>query len=365
MSQKLDDEQRPRAHVVYKLMENLIEGYQLKIKALAEELPEGWVDESIAIYDKAVEQARNRISPEKFAALLFDYARFLHSRFSRVDMLYDYDNFSLRSDGEDCLAKCRLAGHLLDECLGIYRQLAEECPDAYLSKVALTLNEMGGLHFDMHQFDEAEREWTEALDIYRRLENLTGVFLTLNALEVMHQHSRDHGLGSHKSLDINMTEKNPHKLQALYADVLIALAGLHKKHHCYDKAESNYAEALKKYCLLVMTDATTFQPHVASTLSSLAFLHAESHRFEEAEREYARSIEIRRQLAAKNSKSIPILAVSLKFYGDFYSKKGQYVQARKYWNEALEILQEISRETLVFDSVRRLIVKLLEETKDK
>ena len=348
--------------VVNTLMENLIEGYQLKIKALAEELPEGWVDESIAIYDKAVKQARNRISPEKFAALLFDYARFLHSRFSRVAMLYDYDKFLLDSDSEQCLAKCRLASRLLDECLGIYRQLAEECPDAYLSKVALTLNEMGGLHLDMHLFDEAEREWTEAMEIYGRLEHLTGVFLTLNALEVMHQHSRNHGLESHKSLNINMTEKNPHKLQALYADVLTDVAGLHKKHHCYDKAESNYAEALKKYTLLAMNDADKFQPRVASTLNNLAFLHLESNRLEEAEREYAKVIEIRRQLAAKDSKHLPILVVCLKFYGDFCRKNGQSAQARKYLHEALEILQETSRNTFFYDSMKKMIVKSLEES---
>ena len=239
MSQNSDDAQEPRARVVYKLIENHIEKYQLKIKALEEECAEGWVDESISIYDKAIEQARDRISQEKFADLLYDYGCFLRNWFSRVSMLYDYESFLHHSDSENCLAKYHLADSLLNESLGIYRQLAEKSPDAFLPSVAKTLKEMGYLHHDLHRFDEAEREWVEALDIYRKLENLTGVFLTLNALEAMHLHSRDHGSGTHKALDIIFDEKDPYKLRSVYADISIILAGLHKKLQCFDKAESD------------------------------------------------------------------------------------------------------------------------------
>ena len=53
------------------------------------------------------------------------------------------------------------------EALGLYRELAEKNPQAYLPDVAMTLNNLAILHSDRNEFEAAEIEYTEALEIYR------------------------------------------------------------------------------------------------------------------------------------------------------------------------------------------------------
>ncbi len=55
------------------------------------------------------------------------------------------------------------------EALDIYRRLAEASPDAYLPDVATTLNNLAVLQRNLNRYEEAERNYLEALDIYRRL----------------------------------------------------------------------------------------------------------------------------------------------------------------------------------------------------
>lgn len=54
-------------------------------------MEKGWVNEVVAVYDKAVSVACNRIAPERFAELLRDYADFLqkNKQYHLVGTLYD------------------------------------------------------------------------------------------------------------------------------------------------------------------------------------------------------------------------------------------------------------------------------------
>ncbi len=56
-----------------------------------------------------------------------------------------------------------------EEALQIYRNLAETNPQTYLPYVATTLNNLANLHSDQNNFDEALNEYEEALDIRRNL----------------------------------------------------------------------------------------------------------------------------------------------------------------------------------------------------
>ena len=60
-----------------KAIESNIEEYRLQIKTLQSNKPKGWIDDVIAVYDKAITIARGRITPEKFAELLRNYTEFL------------------------------------------------------------------------------------------------------------------------------------------------------------------------------------------------------------------------------------------------------------------------------------------------
>ena len=51
----------------------------------------------------------------------------------------------------------------------IRRELAETNRDAYIGDMAMTLNNLGNLHDDLTRYDEAEKEYLEALEIRRKL----------------------------------------------------------------------------------------------------------------------------------------------------------------------------------------------------
>lgn len=129
-----------------KALESNIEEYRLKIRTLQNAMEKGWVDDVVAVYDKAVSVSRDRIAPEKFAELLRDNADFL-----RRNKQY------------------HLVGTLYDEALSVYRRLNELNPLKYEYEVAGTLNNMANMHLKMHRYNVAEREYCESLDIYRRI----------------------------------------------------------------------------------------------------------------------------------------------------------------------------------------------------
>ena len=71
--------------------------------------------------------------------------------------------------------------------------MAERNPDAYENYVADTLYNLANLHSDTQRFDLAEKEYVEALEIYRRLAERnpdayeSKVADTLNNLAVLQQ----------------------------------------------------------------------------------------------------------------------------------------------------------------------------------
>ena len=77
-----------------------------------------------------------------------------------VDSLEDYLRLS---------AGWHTKERLYNFALELRRQLAKANPGEYLSDVAMTLNNMGNLHWNMGRLDEALKEYEEALEIYLKL----------------------------------------------------------------------------------------------------------------------------------------------------------------------------------------------------
>nr|HQU86589.1 tetratricopeptide repeat protein [Pyrinomonadaceae bacterium] len=114
---------------------------------------------------------------------VFNYALFLqeHTRFNEAEKLY----YQYLNDFKYSISEYEYAGTLnnlanlhqaqnrydealreYEEALTIYRKLAETNPNTYLPFVALTLNNLAVLHSDQNRYDEALREYEEALTIY-------------------------------------------------------------------------------------------------------------------------------------------------------------------------------------------------------
>lgn len=222
-----------------KALESDIEEYRLKIKTLQNAMESEWVAEVIAVYDKAVAVARNRIAPEKMAEILLDYADFL-----RKNKQY------------------HLVGTLYEEALSIFRTLTQQNPETFVSKVALTLNNLAILHADTQQLDQAEKEFTETLKIYRRL-----------------------------------TEKSPEAFESEVAMTLVNLANLHSNRKRFDQAEKEFTEALEILHRSADKNPEAFESNVATVLNNLALLHAHTQRLDLAEKEYNEALAIYNRMA--------------------------------------------------------------------
>ena len=236
------DRAREMEEEARKSLEINIEEYRLKIDALKNEMAEDWVAGVRAVYDKAIAAARNRIAPEKFAKLLQDYADFL-----RINKQY------------------HLVGTLYDECLAIHRRLAEKNPEAFDSDVADTLNRLGLLHNDLHNYLQAETELTESLKIRFRL-----------------------------------AKKNPEAFDSDVAMTLNNLGVLHMDLKNYSQAEKEYTESLEIRRRLAAKNPEAFEPDVARTLINLSVLHHSLQNYSRAGKDCTKSLEIYRRLDAKN-----------------------------------------------------------------
>ena len=344
-----------------KALESNIDEYRLKIKTLQNAMEMGWVTEVIDVYDKAVNVARNRIAAEKFAKLLFDYAVFLYSN-----------------------KQYHLIGTLYDESLSIYRKLAEKNPETYDCCVALTLNNLAGLHYITQRLDLAEKEYTEALDIRRRLAEKNSVaykssidFLsdlifndlwgysppkeektyeeyesyvadTLNNLAGLHSDTQRLDFAEKEyteALDIRrrLAEKNPEAYESDVALTLNNLALLHFHTQCLDSAEKEYTEALDIHRRLAEKNPEAYESYLANNLNNLAGLHSDTQRLDLAEKEYTEALDIRRRLAEKNPEAYESdVALTLNNLALLHFHTQCLDSAEKEYTEALDIHRRLA-----------------------
>jgi tetratricopeptide (TPR) repeat protein len=194
------------------------------------------------------------------------------------------------------------------EALGIYRELVEKNPQAYLSDVAATLNNLAVLHEDRNEHEAAEAEYAEALGIYREL-----------------------------------AEKNPQAYLPYVAGTLNNLGVLHRVRNDYKAAEAEYTEALGIYRELAEKNPQAYLPDVAMTLNNLAVLHGNRNEYEAAEAEYREALEIRRELVEKNPQAyLPNVAMILNNLAGVYYARNEFDEVEKIAGEALNIYRELA-----------------------
>ncbi len=224
-----------------KSIEVNIDELLLKIDILTSELKEGWFEETISIYDKIINSSNGRVEDARYAELLYKYAYFLNNN-----------------------NQYHLIGDLYDQALAIYRRLRVS-DTSYEPDVAMTLNNIAGLHCDIQEFSKAENEYLEALEIRRRL-------------------AKDNPLAYEP--DVAMTLNN--------------IALLHSNIQEFSKAQNEYLEALETYRKLAKDNPQAYEPNVALTLNNIALLHSNIQEFSKAENEFLEALEIYKRLAEDN-----------------------------------------------------------------
>ena len=351
---RIDDAREIEAESV-KALESNIEEYRLKIKTLQNEMERGWVAEVIAVYDKAVSVARNRIAANKFAKLILNYADFLNKN-----------------------KQYHLVVSLYEEALTIYRTLAAQNSETFESDVAWTLNNLAALHYNTQRLDLAEKEYIEALEIYHRLAQKnpeafkSDVARTLNNLANLHADTQRLDLAEkeyNEALEIQrrLAQKNPEAFESDVADTLNNLANLHQNTRRLDLAEKEYIEALEIYHRLAQKNPEAFESDVASTLNNFAELYFNIQRLDLAREKYTEALEIYNRLAKKNPKAFESdVADTLYSLASLHKNTQRFDLAIEELEEALAIYNRMAQYTDVdqerIEAIESLIKKLQEQS---
>jgi|GEM_PF-2661533 len=252
------------------------------------------------------------------------------------------------------LNRCQEAEREYGEALSIYRELAKKVPEKYLSYVANTLNNLANLHEDQNRYGEGEREYGEALSIYRELAEkvpekyVSDVAMTLNNLGLLHWNRNHYAEAEREYVEAlairrELAGEDPEKYLSDVAMTLDNLANLHEDQNRYDEGEREYGEALSICRELAEKIPEKYLPGVANTLNNLAILHNDQNRCEEAGREYGEALAIRRKLAEKvPEKYLPDVAMTLNNLGLLHENQNRNDEAEREFREALGIFRELA-----------------------
>ncbi len=138
-----------------------------------------WLQNTCSYFEKSIEAYSTKEN-------VFQYALFLqqHNQFAKAENYYQryLDDFSANNSLSDVATTLNNLANLhqakneyedalkeYEEALGIYRKLAEENPSTYLPDVAMTLNNLANLHQAKNEYEDALKEYEEALEIRRKL----------------------------------------------------------------------------------------------------------------------------------------------------------------------------------------------------
>ena len=239
----------------------------------------------------------------------------------------------------------------IKEALKIYRNLEKNNPKNYLSEIAAALNNLGLLHSDQNNHEEALIEFKEALQIRRSLAEIDSntylpyVALVLNNLAQLHWRLKNYDDAMkelNEALQIRriIAEVEPHLYLPDLAQTLTNLAVLLQTLKNHDKALENYEEALKIRRDLAEANPNAYLNDVAITLNNLGALHAEKKEFNEAFLKFEEAAEIYRKLKSQDFQTyFPSYAMNLMNLAIFFQQEVQQKEKSvKYSIESMSIL---------------------------
>jgi len=240
------------------------------------------------------------------------------------------------------------------EALQIYRELASANPVVYRPGVARTLNNLAVLHRNTNKYEAAEKENIEALAIYQELESANPVVYrpdvarTLNNLAVLHIETNEYEAAEKEYIEAlqiyrELASTNPVVYQEYVATTLHNLSDLHMDTNDYKAAEKEATEALLIRRDLASVNPMVHRPDVAKTLNNLVVLHTGTKEYETAEKDATEALGIYRELASVNPMVYrPDVARTLYNLANLHIETNEYEAAEKEYTEALQICREFA-----------------------
>jgi len=188
---------------------------------------------------------------------------------------------------------------------------------------------------ESRQFEEALKNFQEALKINRKLKKLHNVAIDLKEIADCYKNLRQYNEAEHAySVSISILEKEGCGESIDMAILLNKLAICYENSGCYKKAEPLYLRALE-------IDEKVYgpnHPEVAIDLSYLASLNETTGRYKEAEPLYLRALEIGEKIYGSNH---PDVAIRLNNLAILYTITGRYNEAEPLHVRALEITEKV------------------------
>lgn len=175
--------------------------------------------------------------------------------------------------------------------------------------IAILHNNLGNLYSSLHRYNDAEKEYREALNI------------------------------------CNICKKSECLYKKITASTLVNLANLHNRDNKSTLAEKEYNEALNIFQELVDYD-TDCRRDLAIIHNNLAALYDANNK-QDAEKVYAEALDVYRELAKDNPDAyLKELALCLNNCAIYSKRNNKFTDADKYFNEALKIWQDLSKNVL-------------------
>lgn len=223
------------------------------------------------------------------------------------------------------------------EALKIKRGQVEEGESTYLADLAKFINDFGVTLMSSHEFADADKFYQESLNIRQKLadknpsKNLPAVIISLNNIGLSNykQENFSNSLEAYKkAIEINrdLAAQNPHRHLPLLSKVLHNQGMAQLSNNELIEAEKSYNEAIDISKNLAKQNPNVYKPNIADYTYSLAITKTHLGQLEEAEKLFFEVLEIRKQLAESLPKKFEIsLADShialASIYKDFMSNK--------------------------------------------
>jgi len=223
-----------------------------------------------------------------------------------------------------------------------------------LGNYAGTLTGLAHLHKTTECFSEAEKEYYEALEIYRKLadkdlkNNVSSMVSILNHVANMHLKKDLYAEAEAECLEAlalcrRFAKTNPEICNPDLAMLFNTLAEIHIENGHLQEAEAECTEALSIRRRLAVDNPDIYLPKVAIDLNAISKVHMKSARYDKAEADYYEKLLICRKLAEKNPDVyLTDVAEALDSLAGVHEKLGRADDAEKERQEAAEIRKKMS-----------------------
>ena len=208
--------------------------------------------------------------------------------------------------------------------------------------VAITLHQLGMIHQDQGNYEEAVKKYNQSLKIEEELGNKSGIATTLHQIGNVHYQQGNYEEAVKK---YNESLKTFEELgdKSGIAQTLHQIGMIHQD-------QGNYEEAVKKYNQsLKMKEELGDKSGIASTLHQIGNVHYQQGNYEEAVKKYNQSLKIEEELGNKSG-----IATTLHQIGMIHQDQGNYDEAVKKYNESLKTFEELGDKSGIASTLGQL-----------